>query len=128
MDRLPAVTCPWNGLPRDIPKDVQFIIYRYLFDSQYSVVRREYTERWLNDIRWDDKGCFFEHGPRGYSIGNYRDPIVYAFESPADVHDIYRLTEYGPNVITRARLPRNYWYSIADLKKFILSLHGLSAQ
>ena len=127
MERLPTDRSMTNVFPKDvfpwsIPKDVQSIIYRYIFDSSYDAVVQDYIDRWLKHIRWSDKESSFVIGFRDYHMANYRDINDSDFETQ---NIIYGLYDFGSEAYAVGTLPDNYWYSIADMKKYILSLHGV---
>lgn len=80
--------------------DVVQIVYRYVFDWRYKILRNQYQVLWLGkrEMYWNDKfSCFFRYG-YGY-VANYR-PLW-------NVNQVCKV--YDPKgYIGVADLPKNY--------------------
>ncbi len=105
-----------------IPNDVRCIIYRYLFDCTYNNVKRQYVELWLNDIIWSTLRQKFMVPGRDFNIANWRSLSVMCY---GPVYTLYKHKPMTMSKYSKYCLPKNYYYSIGDMKQFILSLHGV---
>lgn len=92
-----------------LPKDVQSIVYRLLFDYNYTILKLEYKDRWLNRdgffnnsrrdaIWWSDAINLFVCC-RG-SVANYRN---YYCRFDNVIYNFYKIKDVG------CKLPTNYW-------------------
>ncbi len=58
--------------------DIMSIVYRYLFDYDYKMVREQYREKWIGEgtVRWNDTiGCFVHMGGNDFIsrlVANWR--------------------------------------------------------
>ncbi len=63
----------------ELPKDILGIVYRYVFDYNYSRLMKQYADVWLNGensydrIFWDDGRSRFKSW--SYCVANWRDCI-----------------------------------------------------
>ncbi len=80
--------------------DVKLIVYRYLLDDRYRLLREQFKARWLNvhGINWDDIQQCYRYG--GVSVANWRcywrgvwsNIQIYSFDN-----NLYGTTAYCPD-------------------------------
>ena len=74
-----------------LPYDVSLIVYRYLFEYDYSRVRLEYSDRWIvgkrmDSIYWNDnRDCF---GVRSYVLMRFV-PLIQYRHHKRYIHNFY---------------------------------------
>ena len=94
-----------NGPPliHRLPKDVQCIVHRYVYDHYYLTVKRQYDTVWLRGLYVWHAGlcCFVDRFRNG--IMNYRSEVWYSYGHIYSIGLKYR----GPVL-----LPACYWYSM----------------
>ncbi len=61
-----------------LPKDIIAIVQRYVFDANYSDLKQQYKQKWLNNIHWDDHSQLFAFKRDYYNtffVANWRNWI-----------------------------------------------------
>ena len=96
-----------------IGRDLQAIVYRYLYDLNYTALINHYRYKWLSGMtschKFNDKLQVFEG--HGYAAtANSRDHRAKGFMNFVYLFD---------NSSRRCELPENYFYSIEDLKGYL---------
>ena len=71
-----------------LPKDVQLIVYRMVFDDYYADVLHEYAWVWLGGkFQWNDiRHMFIGSGIDGGSAANWRSLGKYVFDNRDPVY------------------------------------------
>ncbi len=102
-----------------LPKDIIAIVQRYVFDANYSDLKQQYKQKWLNDIYWDDNNelfAFKRNNTHTLFVANWRNWIKYDEEIIRtngirqfhyDVH--YYMTSPYVNMI-EYDLPKRYFH------------------
>ncbi len=86
-----------------LSRDIKFIVHRYIFDYNYTELKRQYRFSWLNNnTSWDDdRSCFM-----------YADDVEANWANKNDRHPgtspIYRFRTIKGDFRTNAVLPKNY--------------------
>ena len=119
-----------------LPKDIVLIVYRYIYQYNYDVMREQYKHLWLNDpsiaanigdfnmslIFWDDNlHCFCTDHT---FVANYRTRDWW-FENIYYFTMYYKTLEQYNNIDsaeTGAKLPQNYEHAQSFLKQINHSL------
>lgn len=101
---------------RNVCPDVRFVVYRYIFDYNYSKLRKQYNNTWLCDnpfrkchIYWSDGQMNFMYNARNLTlnIANYR-----LHDDPHPDDDIFNMYDYSNNIgIPTGKLSHNHRYS-----------------
>lgn len=97
-----------------LPKDIQTIVYRYIFDYKYMQVKHQYRDVWLlNNVIWCDEDYCFVNIKTG-RIANRRD---YWCEYPTLAEYLYRACGIRKfDILNRSivqktsELPNRYFY------------------
>ena len=80
-----------------LPKDVEMIVRRYVFEYNYIQLQEQYIAKWLSgDVRWDDSRCCF--GDDLYKVANWRGLHTHIYKV------LYRFSSERPH----GSLPDNY--------------------
>ena len=99
-----------------LSKDIQAIVYRYLYDYRYGEVLRQYYREWISG----EENAYIEHtqsfdNKGGGAAANWR----YTRTNSTD-YSTMKTHVYPFNDSRRlCELPPNYFYSIENLKEYL---------